>query len=174
VTGRFLRKKYKDPMTKDGEFELVSMAGQAQPGIPQQPQPPGGRGTFPSPQPGQPGGTLAIGGIRGVRSKSQENSIRSYRGATRYDQWLFTYDISSHPSGATGNPNNPGGRGINQPGGGPGSNPFPGRRGNTNPGSGGPQAPPGGGRGGFGTGTGPGAPPRVPTPPGGRGSGLQH
>ena len=31
VQGRFLRKKYKDPMTKDGEFELIGV-GSAQPG----------------------------------------------------------------------------------------------------------------------------------------------
>jgi type II secretory pathway pseudopilin PulG len=174
VTGRFLRKKYKDPMTKDGEFELVSMAAQAQPGIPQ-PQgggrTGGGRSALPSPQPtqpGQPGGAVVIGGIRGVRSKSQDNSIRTYRGATRYDQWLFTYDIAPRPGGAMPMANSPDGRGgTPQPGiGGPGrSNTFPGR--NSNPRGGGP-----------GSGTGPGGPPRFPPPqggpPSGRGRGLQH
>jgi type II secretory pathway pseudopilin PulG len=181
VTGRFLRKKYKDPMTKDGEFELVSMATQAQPGIPQsQPQRGGGgRGTLPSPlptQPGQPGGGVAIGGIRGVRSKSQDNSIRTYRGATRYDQWMFTYDIAPRPGGAMPMANSPDGRGSNPPGGigGPGGAGGPTRPGrNTNPpGGGGPRG------GGPGSGAGPGGPPRFPPPqggpPSGRGRGLQH
>jgi hypothetical protein len=174
VTGRFLRKKYKDPMTKDGEFELVSMATQAQPGVPQ-PQgggrnSGGGRSTLPSPQPtqpGQPGGGVVIGGIRGVRSKSQVNSIRTYRGATRYDQWLFTYDIAPRPGGALPMANSPDGRGgPNPPGiGGPGGpNPFPGPGRNPR-------------RGGPGSGTGPGTPPRIPPTrgqPTGRGRGLQH
>jgi type II secretory pathway pseudopilin PulG len=105
VQGRFLRKKYLDPMTKDGEFELIGVGSQ-QPGInPSNPAPPTARGstapppaargnTFP-----QPGGTVA-GGMMGVRSKSTDTSIRSYRGATRYDQWAFTFNIAPRPGGA--------------------------------------------------------------------------
>ena len=64
VQGRFLRKKYKDPMTKDGEFELIGV-GSAQPGTntgSQQPgsttgrgnpAPPAARGNT-SPQPAGP------------------------------------------------------------------------------------------------------------------------
>jgi type II secretory pathway pseudopilin PulG len=106
VEGRFLRKKYKDPMTKDGEFMVISLAqGGQTPGV----QVPG-QGQTPNPiQPPsnarslQPGGLsqsgLVIGGIQGVRSKSQENSIRTYRGATRYDQWAFMANNVPRPGG---------------------------------------------------------------------------
>ena len=116
VENRFLRKKYKDPMTKDGEFVPLSYGSQ-QPGIPGgQPQPgptqpgAGQRGLTPpnpiqppgrSNTPLQPTGAGAVaGGISGVRSKSEETSIRSYRGATRYDQWLFTFNVAPRPGGA--------------------------------------------------------------------------
>ena len=74
----------------------------------------------------------------GVRSKSEETSIRSYRGATRYDQWQFTFNIAPRPGGAMPMANSPDGRGNANP------NPF-GPRG-TNPAGGNPR---GGGPGGF-------------------------
>jgi type II secretory pathway pseudopilin PulG len=165
VQNRFLRKKYKDPMTKDGEFVLIGggstqagmnpAAGASQPGGTQ----PGRSNTPAQPQPNVPSA-----GMIGVRSKSEETSIRSYRGATRYDQWQFTFNIAPRPGGAMPMANSPDGRGNANP------NPF-GPRG-TNPARGNPR---GGGPGGFnnpsGSGTGPrgGAP---QTPPGGsRGAG---
>ena len=60
VQQRFLRKKYKDPMTEDGEFELITAASAAgQPGI-------GGRGN--QPQPGARGslGMAPIGPSSGL------------------------------------------------------------------------------------------------------------
>ena len=145
VENRFLRKKYKDPMTKDGEFVPLSFGSQ-QPGIPGgQPQPgptqpgAGQRGLTPpnpiqppgrSNTPLQPTGAGAVaGGIAGVRSKSEETSIRSYRGATRYDQWLFTFNVAPRPGGSMPLANSPDGRGgdPNNPMG-PGG--FP-QRGNT-------------------------------------------
>jgi type II secretory pathway pseudopilin PulG len=125
VQGKYLRKKYKDPMTKDGEFQPNFVAAQTQP-QPGQPQP----GQPQPPQSGQQGG-----GIMGVRSKSQETSIRSYRGQTRYDQWAFNFNTVPRPGGATapgGDAANPGGRGprgAGPRGGGPGTNPT--NRGNT-------------------------------------------
>ena len=107
VQGRFLRKKYKDPMTEDGEFQIIPVGGAMQPGQnPQQPQMPGqsgqsgqpgqsgrsgrsgGRGPrddgpAPAPQPGrQPvlSGGQSAAGIMGVRSKSKETAIRIYKG----------------------------------------------------------------------------------------------
>jgi type II secretory pathway pseudopilin PulG len=192
VEQRFLRKKYKDPMTKDGEF-VVMPAGGATPGVPgpgrqgpgptQQPPgltPGGQRGAANAPQPGVPG-QLAIGGVMGVRSKSEETSLRSYRGQTRYDQWQFTFNTVPRPGGMApaantpdgrggpNNPNVPGGPRGNAPFGSPGTPPFGG------PGIGNP-----GGRGNQPRGGGPGGPggidPRSgPTVPGrsGRGPGLQ-
>ena len=194
VDGRYLRKKYKDPMTKDGEFVVIPATAPTMPGVQggppqtgqQPPQTGPQRGPQTGPQRGQPqsgfqpspfqspqlagpqrgstpgGQQLAIGGIRGVRSKSEENSLRSYRGQTRYDQWLFVSDNIRRPGGM---PNAPGQNGPPNTGqrgqrGGPGTNnpPFPGT--GTNPinrgNRGGPVGMPG-------TGT-----PR----PGGRGPGL--
>jgi hypothetical protein len=137
VQQRFLRKKYKDPMTEDGEFQPLFIGannpapapggrGQARPGMPaaqQQPQGPTPTGVGS----GFTGGQAGVGGILGVRSKSKENSIITYKGATRYDQWNFVF------AGAANQPGMPGGRGA--PGvGGPGQRrpgiPGRGNRGN--------------------------------------------
>ena len=149
VEQRYLRRKYKDPMSKDGEFVIIPAAG-ASPGqgqqAPGQPPPSQPQRGFPPSNVGtQRGGSnvpqaggLAIGGIMGVRSKSEETSLRSYRGQTRYDQWLFTFSNVPRPGGMApaattpdgrGGPNNPnsprgprgtppfGGPGIGNPGG---------------------------------------------------------
>jgi Tfp pilus assembly protein PilE len=117
VEGRYLRKKYKDPMTKDGEFMIVPLAMQANPGQPGANPQRGGRSNAPQPPIGQPptGQAQAGGGMIGVRSKSEETSLRSYRGQTRYDQWAFTFNVVPRPGGATPAANTPDGRG-NQPG----------------------------------------------------------
>ena len=141
VDGRFLRKKYKDPITGD-DFQLL-YAGQ-QPG--QQGQQ--GRG-------GQPQAAAGVG-IMGVLSKSKESSIRIYRGASTYNAWNFV-DPISRGRGAGQNPGQPGG----QPGGrGPGAGPGGGRGPGGAPGPGGGRGPgglpgPGGGRGPGGAGRGP-------------------
>jgi type II secretory pathway pseudopilin PulG len=161
VQNRFLRKKFKDPMTADGEFVPLSFGSQT-PGIPPTtPPPPVGRGR--GVQPGQqPVGV----GMQGVRSKSTETSIRAYRGATRYDQWLFTFSNVPRPGGAMagpggrgGDPNNPGRGGR----GGPGGFGTEGRGGRGGAGG-------SGARGGRGSGVGRGAQPQIP-PGGPRGAG---
>jgi type II secretory pathway pseudopilin PulG len=185
VQGRFLRKKYKDPMSADGEFVLIGL-GTPQPGLgqPGQKMPGQTQGTPPNPMPGRanaptqpnqpniPGGSV-VGGMTGVRSKSTESSLRTYRGATRYDQWMFTFNIAPRPGGAMPMANSPEG-GMNNPNNPnfPGNPTFPGgnrggnRGGNT-----------GGNRGGN-RGAGPGGftpPPPVTFPgsnPTGRGRGM--
>jgi type II secretory pathway pseudopilin PulG len=165
VQGRFLRKKYKDPMTKDGEFVLIGVGSQ-QPGVnqgankPGGPTAPAGRSNTPL-LPATPTGVA--GGMMGVRSASQETSIRTYRGATRYDQWSFTFNIAPRPGGAMPMANSPDGRGNNPnivPPGGfpPGSGRGPGTR------TGGP-----GERGGRGPGAGRGGGPPTQGPGGSRG-----
>jgi type II secretory pathway pseudopilin PulG len=178
VQNRFLRKKYKDPMTADGEFVPLSFGSQT-PGInptsPSNPTPGAGRSNIPTGQapgagrsntPQQPTSPIATG-ISGVRSKSQETSIRAYRGATRYDQWAFTFNIAPRPGGAMppantgdgrgGNPNMPPSgpqRGLNPRSGGPGSRGGRGSEfGPPSPG-GVPRSDPGGVRGGPGRGRG--------------------
>jgi type II secretory pathway pseudopilin PulG len=137
VENRFLRKKYKDPMTKDGEF-LPLPAGSQAAGIPGGPQAGAAKPGASQPTPATPAGRSntpqqptgpVVGGIAGVRSKSEETSIRSYRGATRYDQWMFTFNVAPRPGGSMPLANSPDGRGgdPNNPMG-PGG--FP-QRGNT-------------------------------------------
>jgi type II secretory pathway pseudopilin PulG len=119
VQQRFLRKKYKDPVTDD-DFDIIPVGGLA-PGQGQG-QPGGGPGRAstagtgrggiqappaigrppvvnPSsrPSPAAPagrgqmggGGQFVGGGIMGVRSKSKDASIRIYNGGTHYNEWNF-------------------------------------------------------------------------------------
>jgi type II secretory pathway pseudopilin PulG len=137
VAGRYLRKKYKDPLTKDGEWIPVVGASNV-PGA--------------NPNQGQRAGQPMVGGIRGVKSKSTETSIRTYRGATRYDMWQFDETTATNANtagGRAGQPGGPGGRGpspsgpgATRPGqpGGPGTSPTspttPGQGGFGRPGGG--------------------------------------
>ena len=110
VEGRFLRKKYKDPIT-NGDFEIVgvSQAGNA-PGVQ---------------QPARGFGQL----VGGVRSKSKAKSLRVLNGRTVYSEWQFTYV----PWKAGGQPTAPG---AQTPGGRPGQPTTPGSRpGGSRPGS---------------------------------------
>jgi type II secretory pathway pseudopilin PulG len=150
VDQRFLRRKYKDPIT-NGDFQLLSAAAQAA-GSTQTPggtpqttarggQPAGSttgtaatrgasaRGATPTasgvsaaPALG-PGGTVP-GGIVGVTSKSTDKSIRIYNGATHYNEWVFRYIPTAQAPGAGGVPQRggPPGQpgGRGQPPGGPG------------------------------------------------------
>jgi type II secretory pathway pseudopilin PulG len=173
VQQKFLRKKYKDPMTEDGEFQplfagvnMPQQPGGPQPGGPQPGRGGPGRGIqplpiTPQPMPSQPGRggiptQMGRGGILGVVSKSKETSIRIYKGGTHYNEWNFIYANASTAPGGRGAPM-PGGRGA----------PMPGGRGTQPGGRGfGPGMGPGGGRG-FGP-QGPGG--MTPTfPPPGRG-----
>jgi type II secretory pathway pseudopilin PulG len=126
VQGRFLRKKYKDPMTENdtslpmnqrGEWDVILAAGGVPGGgqggpSPQQP----GRGRIGAPPSGlsappsrnsAPGSTPSFGqaggGVMGVRSKSKESSFRIYRGTgTHYNEWLFMFSTVSNRPGAPG------------------------------------------------------------------------
>lgn len=139
VEQRFLRKKYKDPIT--GEDFQPLLAGQPAPGGS------AGAGNLQAgrggatPPPGQvPGGvgapTGAVGGIQGVVSKSKAKSIRIYNGRSAYNEWAFVFvpQVQSAGGGA------PGGRGQG-PGGfaGPGGPGRGGRGGQQGPN--GPQGP---------------------------------
>lgn len=129
VQQKFLRKKYKDPMTGE-DFQPLFVGQQpSQPGIP---QPGGGRGQQP-PGPGRGGQQQPnVGaGITSVVSKSKETSIRNHRGATTYNQWTFltTDDLAGPGFTAQGRGGQPG-MGAPQPGpGGRGQQPG-GQRGN--------------------------------------------
>lgn len=114
VQQKFLRKKYKDPIT-GGDFDLISpttpmsiptsqtpggQTGSGRATLPgtaatgrgglSQPLASAGRGTQPGGAPVGFGGTVA-GGIVGVQSKSKAESIRIYNGRTHYNEWQFVY-----------------------------------------------------------------------------------
>src|SRR5215207_8474665 len=107
VEQKFLRKKFKDPITND-EFVPVALvagapaAGQITPpeGTPPAGSPPagvgratrqGGAGAPPPSAGGRAGtpGAATVAGISGVTSKSKETSIRLYKGRGHYNEWLF-------------------------------------------------------------------------------------
>ena len=151
VEGRFLRRKYKDPMT-GGDFQPVyqtsapigQSGGNATPG--------GLVGTTPTTRTGgtstgQSGGTPTSGtgapvpgaGVIGVVSKSKASSIKIYNGRTRYDQWAVTYQdvkpgkglppdllqaINATRGGAAAGGGAGGANPFGQPGAQPGASPF--------------------------------------------------
>jgi len=171
VQQKFLRKKYKDPITND-DFVPLAQTGQQQgrgnqPGQGTQQQ---GRGQQPGagiPGAAAPGQAGAIGGILGVTSKSTAESIRLYKGRSHYNEWAFIYTPPAQAPGGAGGAATPG-AGVPNParGQGPGGNqpgPFQG------PGGGIPR----GGRGGQGGQGGPPNPARgnFPNFPGGIGRG---
>jgi len=136
VEQRFLRKKYKDPITKD-DFQpiyanqpLVPGGGPSAPGGSQQS---GQRGTPPAPggQMLQAGfgstGATAAGGIIGVTSKSKETSIKILNGRQKYNEWAFVHvQTSQRPGQPGGGAAAPGFKGApnQRPGPGQGQQPF--------------------------------------------------
>jgi len=192
VEQRFLRKKFKDPITGQ-DFDLVRANQTPQPGTGGQPASAPGRGGLPgtsglsapaaaAPQSaGQRGispigspGSNPVGGIVGVMSKSKEKSIRIYNGRSHYNEWVFVYQPTMQsPGGGVPGAGVPGQRGGQpgqrggQPGGVGGPGPFGRGRGDgRGDGRGGP------GRGGPGFPGGPAFPGTPGAPPvGGRGRG---
>jgi type II secretory pathway pseudopilin PulG len=137
---KFLRKKYKDPIT-GGDFEVLSpnspgvgVEGIVLPGRGNQGragnQGPAGnqgsataRGRSAAPAPvnqaarGGPGGSATFGlqaGVVGVVSKSKAQSIRLYNGRNHYNEWQFVHVPRTQAPGAgtpEGGPGSRGGRG---------------------------------------------------------------
>jgi type II secretory pathway pseudopilin PulG len=125
VKGKFLRREYKDPMTKDGRWRLVrpgeAVAVSTTPAR-------GGPSPRPSPSPSAasalgPGGGTSLGAIVGVASRSRQTSLRIFNGRTRYDQWVFLAGQPRRLGRDTG-PRVPGGVGGPQLGG-PSPRPSP-------------------------------------------------
>lgn len=137
LSERMLRRRYTDPMTEDGEFQLLYAgqdAGQAgQIGRGAQPGPPGRVGGPPGP--GARGGVLAGAGVQtgimGVASKSTAASLREYNGRGRYNEWAFVATQANVQAGTGADAPQPGrdagpGRGPAPRGRGPGAGPAPG------------------------------------------------
>ncbi|MEO8259819.1 MAG: type II secretion system protein [Acidobacteriota bacterium] len=174
VEQKFLRKKFKDPITDD-EFVPVALNAGAQAAGQVAPQPggaaagsppagaaPGGTGrgnasgaaAGAAASPGARGGTPGAGaaaGIAGVTSKSKESSIRLYKGRSHYNEWMFMFTPPAPVAGAGGAPGIGAGTGAAGAGGGrgrvgaPGSPGAPGAPGRPGgPGGAGPLFPNGG------------------------------
>ena len=146
VQQKFLRKKYKDPITNDDFVPLTQAAQAAQRGAQPAPQGQQGRGgPATAATPGAPTqGGVPVGGIIGVTSKSTDQSIRLYKGRAHYNEWafIFTPPAQAPGTGAAGAQGANGGRGQGPqrgqqppPGGGGG---FGGRGGPFQPGQNGP------------------------------------
>jgi type II secretory pathway pseudopilin PulG len=153
VEQRFLRKKYKDPITNDDFQPLYANQQQQGVGAPAGSQRPGQTGSaeLALPAPGAIQGRVGAsvpGGIIGVTSKSKETSIKIYNGRTKYNEWAFVFvQTAQRPTGpgtqAPGQQQNPGQQGPGRfPSGLPGSQPstgFPGMQ--PNPQGGAPRPP---------------------------------
>jgi type II secretory pathway pseudopilin PulG len=130
VQQRFLRKKYKDPITND-DFDLISAANPNPSGV-QGSSLPGGRGTPQTIGGGPPASTGRLGansnpsgssfngtvpgGMLGVRSKSKEESIRLFLNRNHYNEWMFVYmGLGAGGGRGRGGPVGPGGRGTPNP-----------------------------------------------------------
>lgn len=123
VEQRFLRKKYKDPITND-DFQPIYANQQALaqgPGASQVAQRPGESATTrlstPAQQQQASGATAGQGGIIGVTSKSKDESIKLFNGRSRYNEWAFVFvQTTQRPGQSVGVPAIPGqgGRGGQQ------------------------------------------------------------
>jgi type II secretory pathway pseudopilin PulG len=165
VEQRFVRRKYKDPITGDDFQPLLQGQGTTRGGGAQTSQTPGSvPATGTASQPSTGGGARPsvgpAGGIIGVASKSKDTSIRLYNGRSHYNEWAFIFVQQTQAPGVGGAPG--GAQQGNRPGqGGQGNRPgqpqTPGP-GGFRPGGGGQQPPSTGPRGseGFGGRGGPG------------------
>jgi type II secretory pathway pseudopilin PulG len=88
VDQKFLRRKYKDPITGADFVPIIPGAQQAQ----QAQTPSTGARPGPQTQPPRPiaPGSQA-GGVLGVTSRSTAQSIRLYKGRNHYNEWQFVY-----------------------------------------------------------------------------------
>jgi type II secretory pathway pseudopilin PulG len=93
VKGKYLRRAYKDPMTKHGRWRFIRPG---EPVGPAAPAAPGNLGTSTvtttttttRPSAFSPTG-LTLGPFQGVASTSTEKSLRVFNGRTRYNEWVF-------------------------------------------------------------------------------------
>ena len=130
VEQRYLRKRYKDPITND-DFQPLG-AGSGLPGQTQQGSTSlqqtgargaasasgtqGGRVTSVTPIAGSTGSAV-VGGIVGVTSKSEDRSLRLYNGRDTYNQWVFMPVARGNAGAAGAGAGGAGGRGADGRGG---------------------------------------------------------
>lgn len=110
VEQRFLRKKYKDPITNDDFQPIYANQVMQAPGGGPTAQRPGQSATLTTPtqqtttmQSGfNSTGAGLQGGVMGVTSKSKDESIKIYNGRTRYNEWAFVYIQTAQRPGQPG------------------------------------------------------------------------
>jgi len=83
IKERCLRREFKDPMTADGEWNLILATGRS--------SPQGGGGQQVMVAPPEALSSIVNPQIIGVVSRSTKKSIRIYNDQDSYDQWLFYY-----------------------------------------------------------------------------------
>jgi type II secretory pathway pseudopilin PulG len=131
VKGKYLRKLYKDPMTKSGKWRFIRPGeGVPIPGAPGGPSSPAPSAAPSAPPSASPGGLLGslsggaegsgigAGPIQGVASTSTEKSLRIVNGQERYSNWKFipNVDIVIGKQRKIGVGGQPGGQPGNLPG----------------------------------------------------------
>ena len=111
IEERYLRRQYRDPMVDHGDFRILheSDAGDLSGGTPATERPgeiAEGREEAteqpvfaPAVDDRSAGSSEDRGGVVGVVSTSSETSLRTYNGATRYDQWIFLYSEAADAPG---------------------------------------------------------------------------
>ena len=119
VKGRFLRRLYKEPMSKDGKWRLVHQGQAVVPGSPGTRSEGTGTPPPPTPRPAgpSPSGTT-MGAIIGVSSTSTEKSLRVFNGRTQYNEWVFAAGqprVIGRPVTIGGGGTGPGGGGGTKP-----------------------------------------------------------
>jgi len=93
VKGRFLRRAYKDPMTKPGRWKFIRAGEAMVPGAPSVRGPGGVTTTTTTTTTTRPSAfgspDTVLGGFQGVASTSTDKSLRIFNGRTRYNEWIF-------------------------------------------------------------------------------------
>jgi type II secretory pathway pseudopilin PulG len=114
VKGRFLRRAYKDPLTRDGRWRFLKPGDVlGAPGglVPRPGGSPFGTTTTTTTTTTRPSAfsqpTTIIGGFQGVASTSTETSLRMVNGRTKYSEWVFIpgqQRVIGRPAGGPGRP----------------------------------------------------------------------
>lgn len=124
VEQKFLRKKYKDPITNE-DFQVIPPTGIPMPGMNASPGAPSSP-SRPAPRMTSLGTNVQAPGVAGVVSKSTKTSIKIVNGRSKHNEWVFMPTMMSQQIGAPGLNGRPGPQGPRQPGMQPGMQPPPG------------------------------------------------
>jgi len=94
VKQKFLRKQYKDPMTREGKWRLLKPGDALAPGMPGAPAPSGAGVVTTTTTTTRPSAfsspSDALGsGFQGVATTNTDKSLRVFNGRTKYSEWLF-------------------------------------------------------------------------------------